>query len=308
MVMNYVLITAARNEEACIGRTIESVAAQTRLPVQWVIVDDGSTDRTAEIAEEYARRYPWIDLVRRPARAQRSFAGKAHAVNAALERVKGLRFEIVGNLDADVSFDPDYMEFLLRQFADTPRLGVAGTPFTQSGGYDSTRDSFEGENYVAGPCQLFRYECFQDIGGYAANHAGGVDWIAVMTARMKGWTVRAFSQKRFHHHRSMGTAERGKVSAAFSYGEKDYYLGGSPLWQLFRGAYQMTKQPYVIGGLSLLAGYCWAWVTRVERAVSPELMRFHRREQMRKLNAVARALLRLEKVDAFRLAARREHD
>jgi len=136
---------------------------------------------------------------------------------------------------------------------------------------------------VAGPCQLFRYQCFQDIGGYVANRAGGVDWIAVMTARMKGWTVRSFAEKRFHHHRSMGTAEKGPVAAAFSYGQKDYYLGGSPIWQLFRVAYRLTKPPRVLGGLALLFGYCWAAMRRMERAVSPELMRFHRREQMRKL-------------------------
>ncbi len=300
--MNYVLITSARNEEAVIRSTLESVVAQTRRPERWVIVDDGSTDTTAAIVEEYAARHEWIDLVRQPPRAERSFAGKARSVNAALERMADLRFDVVGNLDADVSFEPDYMEFLLRQFTEIPRLGIAGTPFTQDRGYDSTRDSFEGENYVAGPCQLFRLECFREIGGYVANHAGGVDWIAVMTARMKGWTVRAFPEKRFHHHRPMGTAERGKIRAMFSYGEKDFYLGGSPVWQGFRAMYQTTKWPFVVGGLSLLAGYAWAAVTRVPRAVSPELMRFHRREQMRKLRAVLRALVRFEKVDAFRIA------
>ena len=135
---------------------------------------------------------------------------------------------------------------------------MAGTPFTQEGGYDSTRDSFEGQNYVAGPFQLFRDECFREIGGYVANHAGGVDWIAVMTARMKGWTVTAFPEKRFHHHRPMGTAERGRVKAMFSYGQKDYYLGGSPVWQLVRSGYQTTKRPLIVGGLSLFAGYVWA--------------------------------------------------
>ncbi len=194
------------------------------------------------------------------------------------------------------------MEFLLQRFAELARLGVAGTPFTEAGGYDSTRDSFEGENYVAGPCQMFRYQCFRDIGGYVANHAGGVDWIAVMTARMKGWTVKAFPQKRFHHHRSMGTAERGKVFAMFSYGQKDYYLGGSPLWQLFRAVYQATKPPFAVGGLALLSGYTHASVTRVPRAVSLDLMRFHRKEQMKKLRAVFRSLLRFERVNAFQLS------
>jgi biofilm PGA synthesis N-glycosyltransferase PgaC len=306
--MQYVLITAARNEEAFIGKTLESVVAQTRRPERWVIVDDASTDRTAAIVKEYASRHQWIELLQRPPRTDRSFAGKAHAVNAGLERMKNVPFDVVGNLDADVSFEPGYMEFLMEQFAHSRRLGVAGTPFTQDGGYDSTRDSFEGENYVAGPCQLFRSECFRNIGGYVANRAGGVDWIAVMTARMMGWTVRAFPQKRFHHHRSMGTAERGNVAATFSYGQKDYYLGGSPVWQLFRGAYQATKRPLVVGGLALLAGYAHAWVTRMPRAVPPDLMHFHRREQMKKLRAVFRSLLRFEKVDAFRLSTGKEHE
>ena len=87
----------------------------------------------------------------------------------------------------------------------------------------------------------------------------------------------------------------------FSYGQKDYYLGGSPVWQLVRSCYQTTKRPLVVGGLSLLAGYAWASVARVPRAVSPDLMRFHRADQMRKLGAVVRALSRFKKVDAFKL-------
>jgi glycosyltransferase involved in cell wall biosynthesis len=299
--IKYVLITAARNESAIIETTLKSVVSQTQPPERWVIVDDGSTDETPNIVERYAARHPWIELVRQPARKDRSFAGKAHAVNLALERVKDIAFEVVGNLDADVSFDPDYMSFVVEKFARDPKLGVAGTPFTEVGGYDSTRDSFEGQNYVAGPCQLFRRECWQDIGGYVANKAGGVDWIAVMTARMKGWKVFAFPEKRFHHHRSMGTAERSVLSSAFSYGEKDYYLGGSPLWQMFRCTYRMAKPPFIAGGMALLLGYFSAALRRMPRAVSPELMRFHRADQMKKLKTVLRSALRMKKVDKFAL-------
>jgi biofilm PGA synthesis N-glycosyltransferase PgaC len=303
--MKYVLITSARNEGKFIERTIRSVVTQTELPERWIIVDDGSSDRTAEIVESYLQQYPWIQLLRRPIRRERSFAGKAHAVNAALEHVASIQFEVIGNLDADVSFEPDYMAFVLAKFAADPELGVAGTPFTEEG-YDSTRDSFEGESYVAGPCQLFRYRCFRQIGGYVPNRAGGVDWIAVMTARMQGWKVRSFPEKRFHHHRSLGTAERGKLSALFAYGQKDYYLGGSPIWQLFRVAYRVTKKPYVTGGLALLSGYCWAALRRVERPISAELMRFHRQEQMKKLRAVFGSLSRLKKADNFSLATTKQ--
>src|SRR5450756_297036 len=195
--MKYILITSARNEEAYVTQTLDSVTTQTRLPERWVITDDGSSDRTAEIVAGYAQRFPWIVLVRNPKREGRNFAAKANAVNAALARCQDIGFEVLGNLDADVSFAPDYMAFLMDKFAADPKLGVAGTPFTQDGGYDSTHDSFEGENFVAGPIQLFRRDCFSEVGGYVASPAGGVDWIAVMTARMKGWTARSFAEKRF---------------------------------------------------------------------------------------------------------------
>ena len=298
--MKYLLITPAHNEEAFIEKTLVSVIAQTLLPERWVIVDDGSTDKTAEIVESYTQRYPWIELVRRPEQSRRSFAGKVHAFNAGLDRAQqSPEFEVIGNLDADISFDPKYLEFLIGKFAEDPRLGVAGTPFTEDGGYDTARDSFEGQNHVAGGCQLFRRQCFADVGGYIANPAGGIDWVAVTTARMKGWRTRSFPQKRFHHYRTLGTAGKSGIAASFSYGEKDYYLGGSPIWQLFRVAYRVRKQP--IDGLALLSGYCWAAIRRIKRPITSELMRFHRREQLKKLRAILRALLKFKKVDSFQL-------
>jgi glycosyltransferase involved in cell wall biosynthesis len=303
--MKYVLITAAHNEEGFIAKTLDSMVAQTVLPERWLIVDDGSTDLTAEIVERYAQHHPWIELVQRPQRADRSFAGKAEAVHAGLDRLRTIQFDVIGNLDADVSFAPDYMEFLMRKFSEHPDLAVAGTPFMEADGYDSARDSFEGENYVAGPCQLFRYTCFQDIGGYVPHAAGGIDWIAVMTARMKGWKVQSFPDKRYHHHRSLGTAGRSKFSALFSYGEKDYYLGGSPLWEIFRVVYRMAKRPFFVEGFALLLGYSWAAIRRIKRPVSRELMRFHRQDQMKKLKAVFRRLIAFKKVDSFSLTTKK---
>jgi poly-beta-1,6-N-acetyl-D-glucosamine synthase len=295
----YVLITPARNEEAFIERTIESMVHQTCPPVKWVIVDDGSTDKTAEIAEGYARRYSWLELVRRPPRKDRNFAGKVHAFNEGLERVQDLKFELIGNLDADISFEPDHFEFLVGKFMENPGLGVGGTAYTQEGGWDSTRDSFEGESSVHGACQLFRYQCFLDIGGYCANRAGGIDWIAVTTARMKGWKTRNYPERRYHNYRTMGTAEKGHLGAAFDYGKKDYFLGGSPIWELFRAVYRMTKRPILLGGMALMLGYCVAAVCRVERPVSRELVRFHRREQMRKLRMILGTMFKLRKLPTY---------
>jgi glycosyltransferase involved in cell wall biosynthesis len=296
--MRYGIITSARNEERVVRGTLESVCAQTLLPERWVIVDDGSTDSTAQIIAEFASTRPWIDLRRHKRIASRSFAGKADAVNGAFSVLEPLGLDAVVNLDADVSFEAGYFEFLLSRLQANPRLGVVGTPFLERG-YDSARDSFEGENYVAGPCQVFRTACFKEIGGYLPNAAGGLDWIAVMTARMRGWEVRSFPNMRFMHHRTMGTAERGPLSALFSYGEKDYYLGGSPIWEICRVAYRLGKRPRIFGGFALLAGYCWAAIRRMKRPVSLELMRYHRRDQMRKLRSVIGSLIKLQSVDSF---------
>jgi glycosyltransferase involved in cell wall biosynthesis len=294
----YVLITPARNEERFIERTIQSVINQTVLPSKWIIVNDGSTDATASIVRRYLERHQWMELVDLPTHRDRSFAAKVHAFNAGLDRVKHLEYEVIGNLDSDLSFDADYCEFLLTKFEEDARLGVAGTIFREEG-YSSATDSFEGQNHVAGGCQLFRRRCFEEIGGYIPNRAGGIDWIAVTTARMMGWTTRSFREKWFFHYRSLGTAERSLLASTFSYGEKDYYLGGHPLWELFRVAYRATKKPYLLGGVALYAGYISAFVRRMKRPVSDELMRFHRKEQMLKLKAILRSMFRLKRIDSF---------
>lgn len=297
----YVLISPSRNEARFIEETIRSVAAQTILPLKWVIVNDGSTDETAEIVAKYAAQHSWIELINRPVRKERNFAAKVEAVNLGLERVKQLPYEIIANLDTDVTLDPDHFSFLLAKFRQDARLGVAGTVFREPDGYNSGTDSFEGQSYVSGQCQVFRRQCFEEIGGYVPSKAGGIDWMAVTTARMAGWKTRSFREKSFLHHRPLGTAERGKIGSTFAYGKKDYILGGHPLWQVFRSAYRMKKRPYVIGGAALFAGYVTAFLSCAERPVSNELMRFHRGEQMLKLKAILSSLLRLKRINNFEI-------
>jgi poly-beta-1,6-N-acetyl-D-glucosamine synthase len=296
--LRYVLVTPAHNEEAYIEKTLQSVIHQTVLPEKWVIVDDGSTDRTPEIVGRYLDAHPWIELVKRPQRRERDFAGKVQAFNAGFEKIRDLDFEVVANLDADISFDPAYIEFVVAKFAADENLGVAGTIFEEEG-YSSEKQSFEGKKHVAGGCQMFRKRCFDEIGGFLPNKFGGVDWIAVTTARMKGWKTQSFREKSFFHHRHLGTAEVNRVVSLFSYGEKDYYLGGHPLWEIFRVTYQATRRPYVIAGLAIGAGYCWASLIGSRRPVSRDFIEFHRREQMLKLKAILKSILTFRAVDRF---------
>lgn len=297
----YVLVTPARNEEAFIEKTIETVIRQTVLPVKWVIVNDGSTDATGSIAGKYAASHSWMEVVNLPVRRERNFAAKVYAFNGGQERLKNVPYEIIGNLDADVALEEDHFEFLLNKFREDSRLGVAGTIFREEGGYSSDTNSFEGQHHVSGQCQAFRRQCFEEIGGYFANKAGGIDWIAVTTARMMGWKTRSYREKSFFHYRHLGTAERGVLASSFSYGEKDYYLGGHPVWELFRVTYRLSQRPYLVDGLALGLGYGWAMLRRVKRPISKELMTFHRREQMRKLWAVLKSLLAFKPIDKFTL-------
>jgi glycosyltransferase involved in cell wall biosynthesis len=282
--LTYALITPARNEERFIEGTIESVIRQTVLPRRWVIVSDGSTDRTDAIVSQYLDVHPWITLVRRPEHLDRHFAAKVQCFNSGREALSNEGFDIIGNLDADITFDKDYFEFLLDRFAADARLGVAGTPFVED---DVVYDyRFTNIEHVSGACQLFRRECFEEIGGYVPVAGGGIDWIAVTSARMKGWKTRTFLERVCHHHRPMGTAGAGTYRALYRLGRKDYALGGHPLWEVCRASFQMTRKPYGVGGLVLLAGYVSALLARLERPVSPELIRFHRAEQMRRLGRV----------------------
>jgi glycosyltransferase involved in cell wall biosynthesis len=287
----YVLITPARNEAAFIELTVKSMVAQTVRPAKWVIVSDGSTDGTDEIVKRYASEHSWIELVRMPERRERHFAGKVHAFNAGYEKVAGVNYDVIGNLDADVSFDEDYFEFLLKKFAQNPRLGVAGTPFREgSYQYDYRFTTIE---HVSGQCQLFRCECFEEIGRYVPRKIGGIDLVAVITARMKGWQTRSFLEKTYVHHRVMGTASHHRIVVDFNGGRGDYILGSHPIWEFVRCIYQMGRRPIFLGGIVRLAGFVWAMVTRVELQVPPDLVRFRRKEQMHRLGEFLKRVITL---------------
>jgi len=294
--LDLVLITPARNEAAFIEGTIKSVISQTLRPKRWVIVSDGSTDDTDAIAAKYAAKHSWIELVRRPEHKDRQFAAKVHSFNAGYAKVKHLQYDLIGNLDADITFEPSYFEFLVDQFARDNNLGVGGTPFMEDGELVYSHGYID-QNHVSGACQIFRKECFEQIGGYTPIKGGGIDWAAVTSARMMGWRTRTFTDKVFHHHRKMGTGSGSFLMSRFRHGSKDYYLGGHPLWQLMRGVFQMTRKPYVLGGAFLMLGYAHGFVCRVKRPLSKELINFHRSEQMERMAAIAGRIFKRAKRD-----------
>jgi poly-beta-1,6-N-acetyl-D-glucosamine synthase len=282
----YVVITPAKNEAQFIELTIRSMIAQSVRPLKWVIVSDGSTDGTDDIVKRYAAEHDWIELVRMPERTERHFAGKVGAFRAGAERVQGLPYEFICGLDGDISFGPEHFEFLLGKLADNPRLGLVGTPFEEDGvTYDYRFASVE---HVSGACQLFRRTCFEEIGGYQPLKSGGIDLVAVLSARMKGWQVRTFVERTCRHHRKQGSANKSGLAVIANDGRKDYLLGADPMWQILRVGYRLLKRPYIIGGLSLASGYFWPMLRRIPRTAPRDVIAFRRQDQKARLYALLR--------------------
>ena len=295
--LKYLVVTAARNEEAFLELTIQSMVNQAVRPVRWLVVSDGSTDRTDEIVARYAAQHDWIELFRMPERKTRDFGGKARCFNTGYQHLKHLPHDVLVSLDADITFVPGYFEFLLDKLALDSGLGIVGTPFSEEGmTYDYRYSS---SDHVSGACQVFRRECFEVIGGYVESKGGGIDVIAVLTARMNGWRTHTFVEMTCEHHRPMGSANhRHKLMMNYKLGQRQYCLGFHPLWQLFRSVYQMTRKPYFIAGAALGAGYFWSMLRRVPRPIGPELVALQRRDQMRRL----RKFLHLGSGDSGKMA------
>ncbi len=278
----YALVTAAKDEADLIERTLDSIVRQTILPVRWVIVSDGSTDATDEIVHHYASRYAFIELQRLEGTSGRSFRSKAVAVQHGYEAIKHLDFSYIGNLDADVCLDPTYYEQILGRFEADSRLGIAGGT-----GYDFEEGQFRrllsARNSVAGPFQMFRRQCWMDIGGYQPLAHGGIDAVAEITARMKGWRVELFRDIEVRHYRETGTATRNRYAARFQDGLKFYALGYHPLFFVARTVYRVCQPPRLLGALLAMLGYAYAVATRQERQVSRALVAYLHDEQLRRL-------------------------
>lgn len=278
----YVLITPARNEDAFIGKTIQAVISQTLLPRKWVIVSDGSTDRTDDIVKSYLNKHRFILFIRTSEKDRRDFSSKVDAINTGYKLLKQEDYDFIGNLDADISFDRDYYEKILEKFKQNKNLGIAGG--SRYDIYDGKREEvIRSRNSVMGAVQLFRRQCYEDIGGYLPLEGGGIDAVAEIMARMHGWQVETFPEIMVNHYRRTGTANSNVLRARFHDGKNDYLIGYHPVFELFRSISRVTTKPFCLGSLFLFSGYCWAYLRRYKKQVQPEVIKYIRTEQMSRI-------------------------
>lgn len=278
----YVLITPAHNEEQYIEKTILSVLSQTVLPEKWVIVSDGSTDRTDEIVENYSRSNDFIELVHKAGDGSPNFGSKVKAFNAGYEEMAGIDYEFIGNLDADVSFEPDYFESVFKEFEIEPRLGLAGGIIREWVGGEFVDVSYSLDS-VSGASQCFRRECFEDVGGYIPIDIGGEDSAAEIMARMHGWKVKTISACRILHHRRILSGKKNMLAVAHNKGVINYLLGYHPLFQTAVCLRWGCRWPFLLGALWMGAGYCTAMLQKRPRPVSTGFVEYLRKEQLKRI-------------------------
>jgi biofilm PGA synthesis N-glycosyltransferase PgaC len=277
----FALVTAAYNEAGFIEETIKSVVAQTLRPAIWVIVSDASTDRTDEIVRGYAANYSFIKFVRREKDANRRYASKVFALRAGVEALGPEIFEYIGHLDADISLGPDYFRDLLRKFDEDASLGIGGGWYMEEEGGEFKVSPGNTVVSVPGALQMFRWRCYQDVGGLLPIEYGGEDWYAEVMARKCGWTVRSFSDITVRHLRKLGTA-RSALRYCYHQGFTDYAFGSHPLFEMVKVVRRIAWRPYVIGAVARLSGFVVAHFV-CKRMVPPDFVAFLRKEQMTRL-------------------------
>ncbi|MDQ3776798.1 MAG: glycosyltransferase [Pseudomonadota bacterium] len=278
----YIVITPARDEEGNIGHTIRSMVGQTRPPALWVIVNDGSTDQTANIIDVAAQEHSWILPVHRADRRFRQpGGGVVEAFYDGYCRIPAEPWDFLVKLDADLSFDTDYFERCLQKFADDPKLGIGGGLICQQVDGNLVCESPGDPSFhVRGATKIYRHDCWAEIGGLL--RAPGWDTIDELTANMLGWTTRTFKDVPLKHHRYTGSAD-GTWKNYVKFGLANYITGYHPLFMALKCLKRCGHKPYLVGAVGLWWGFCRGYLKRVTRVDDAELIRYVRRQQFNKI-------------------------
>jgi glycosyltransferase involved in cell wall biosynthesis len=281
--IRYVIVTPVRDEEKFVSATVEAVCRQTVRPVEWVIVNDGSTDRTGEILDAHAAQFPWIRVVHRPNRGFRKSGGGV--VEAFYDGYRTLRsddWEFIVKLDGDLTFSPDYFEKCFATFQREPKLGIGGGEIYHNLAGGMTLES-NPKFHVRGATKIYRRPCWDAIGGLWP--APGWDTIDEVKANMLGWATRSFPELPLHHHRLTGTAD-GLVRDRIKHGVACYVSGYHPLFVGSKCVYRLFRKPYVIGSAAIWYGFVKAYLTNTPRVNDAGLITYLRQQQMKRLRGL----------------------
>lgn len=278
---SYILISPCRDEAKLMRRTLDSVAAQTVPPALWVVVDDGSTDETPAILDEYVQKLPYLRVVVRADRGRRSVGpGVIEAFYAGLETVDLDPFGYLCKLDLDLDLPPRYFEQLMARMEANPRIGtISGKPYFVHPRTRALVPEVCGDEMSVGMTKFYRASCFREIGGFV----GEVMWdgIDCHRCRMLGWTAESVDAEdlRFLHLRPMGSSQKGIWRGRVRSGYGQYFMGTSPLYLVASAVFRLPKHPVLYGSVAMLWGYFSGVARHLPRYDDPAFRHFLRRYQ-----------------------------
>jgi glycosyltransferase involved in cell wall biosynthesis len=276
-----VIVSPVRDEAGRVEQTIASLVRQTVRPVHWILVDDGSRDGTGMLVDRAAREHQWITAVHRPSRDRRGllWAAEIAAFHEGFRTLQVKDWEFVVKLDGDLVLPSDYFECCLQQFLRDPRLGIGGGTLYHM---DAGRKIIESSPryHVRGATKIYRRECWQALGG--PPNALAWDTVDELRAQMLGWTTRTFPEVHALHLRPTGSAD-GAWANGVKDGRAAYATGYHPLFMFLKVARRVTHPPYGVISAALLCGFASGYLRRLPRSADPALIRFVRRQQIRRL-------------------------
>jgi glycosyltransferase involved in cell wall biosynthesis len=278
--MKYVVITPVRDEESYIEKTITSVVSQTCKPSQWIIVNDGSTDKTGEIIDRYCAEHPWITVIHRENRGfRKSGGGVMEAFYDGYANLKVPDFDYIVKLDGDLSFESDYFAKCFMRFSQEPRLGIGGGVI-----HNLINDEVITEKnpafHVRGATKIYKRECWEAIGSLVK--APGWDTLDEVKATQKGWKTYSFQDLILYQHKLTGSADGGWKNCLKN-GRGCYTAGYHPLYLLIKCIRWVTARPYCIASLGLFIGFFSSYLKKIPRIDDKELIKFLRKEQLKKI-------------------------
>jgi len=280
--ITYVVVTPVRDEASNIHHTIESFANQTILPKQWVVIDDGSTDATGQIADEAARKYPWITVIHRRNRGFRKTGGGViEAFYDGYELVQNQSWDFIAKMDADLGFAADYFERCFEIFEKDPKLGLGGgLVWEHRDGRLVVGSAGDPAFHVRGATKVYRRECWQQIGGLIKDL--GWDTVDELKANMLGWRTYTFRDLRLTHYKPTGAAD-GVWGRLLKAGRANYVTGYHPLFMVLKCIKRLTRRPYCVGSLGLWLGFVSGYLKRAPKVADEPLIRWVREQQLRQL-------------------------
>ncbi len=290
------VITPCRNEAKHMRLTLDSMVAQTVQPDLWVIVDDGSTDQTPHILDEYAAKYNFIKIITRTNRGHRSVGpGVVETFYAGYNSVLVDNYDYICKLDLDLELPSRYFEILLSRMEGNPRIGTcSGKPYFRDKTSGQLISEKCGDENSVGMTKLYRMSCFDQIGGLVKQ----VMWDAIdgHRCRMLGWIAVSWDDPdlRFIHLRPMGSSQQNMWTGRMRHGFGQYFMGTGFCYMTASALFRMSRRPYFFGGLGMWWGYVQSMFTRQDRLEDADFRLFLRRYQWAcLLNGKNRATARL---------------